>query len=257
MYNVFSKPPGDEVHGPHFYFPHAVNVPSLLALLTETPAWSCAESLIGPGMLELPWQAQVALTIPPFPPRPGAHHIDGFPPAPDGRPGTFTLLAGVLLSDQHGEDAGNLWVWPGTHITHAEYFREHGPDGFFAAGGYPPIQLPAPEQVRGQAGDLLLAHYLLGHNIGGNISNHTRRTVYFRVERTGHDPQWRECLQDPWWDYQPLHAPGACGHRPSRPALLAGTLGHGPDDPSAVRTAADDPEAVAPSAIPDRAAHQR
>ena len=34
--------------------------------------------------------------------------------------GTFTMLAGVLMSDQRGRDAGNLWVWPGTHLTHAE-----------------------------------------------------------------------------------------------------------------------------------------
>ena len=63
------------------------------------------------------------------------------------------------MSDQRGQDAGNLWVWPGTHLAHAEYFRENGPEAFFAAGGYPPIRLPEPEQVTGGAGDLLLAHY--------------------------------------------------------------------------------------------------
>ncbi len=203
---VAREPPGAEARGPHFYFPEAVNVPSLLALLTESSAWSCAESLTGPGTLEVPWQVQVALNIPPFSHRPGGHHIDGFPPEPDGRPGTFTLLAGVLMSDQPGEDAGNLWVWPGTHVTHAEYFREHGPDAFFAAAGYPPIRLPEPEQIQGRAGDLLVAHYLLGHNIGGNTSNVTRRAVYFRVKRTGHDPQWREFLQNPWLDYELLRA---------------------------------------------------
>jgi ectoine hydroxylase-related dioxygenase (phytanoyl-CoA dioxygenase family) len=77
----------------------------------------------------------------------------------------------------------------------------HGPDAFFAAGGYPPIRLPEPEQVTGEAGDLLLAHYLLGHNIGGNTSPTVRRAVYFRVKRAGHDPRWREFLTDPWLDY--------------------------------------------------------
>lgn len=201
---VTRRPPGADVRGNHFYFPNAVNVPSLLALLTESPAWSYAESLTGPGTLEVPWQVQVALNIPPFAHRPGGHHIDGYPPEPDGRPGTFTLLAGVLMSDQLGENAGNLWVWPGTHLTHAEYFREHGPDAFFDAAGYPPIQLPEPEQVRGRAGDLLLAHYLLGHNIGGNTSDTTRRAVYFRVKHVEHDPRWRELLQDPWGEYGPV-----------------------------------------------------
>ncbi len=198
---VEHEPPDDDVRGNHFYFPKAVSVPSLNALLTKSSAWSIAESLTGPRTLEVQWQVQVALNIPPFPHRPGMHHIDGFPPSPDGRPGTFTLLAGVLMSDQLDQDAGNLWVWPGTHVTHAEFFCEHGPDAFFNAAGYPPIQLPEPVQIRGRAGDLLLAHYLLSHNIGGNTSDRVRRAVYFRVKRYGHDPRWREFLQDPWLDY--------------------------------------------------------
>lgn len=200
------EPPGADVRGNHFYWPKAVNAPSLIGLLTGSPAFSLAEALTGPGTLEVPWQVQVALNIPPFPHRPGIPHIDGAPSEPDGRPGTFTLLAGVLMSDQLDEDAGNLWVWPGTHLTHAEYFREHGPDAFFAAAGYPPVRLPEPEQVRGRAGDLLLAHYLLGHNIGGNTSDTVRRAVYFRVKRTGHDPRWREFLQNAWLDYDPVRA---------------------------------------------------
>ena len=47
----------------------------------------------------------------------------------------------------------------------------------------------------------MLAHYLLGHNIGGNTSRAVRRAVYFRIKRAGHDPRWREFLQDPWLDY--------------------------------------------------------
>jgi Phytanoyl-CoA dioxygenase (PhyH) len=188
-----------QARGPHNYFPEAVQAPALAALLTGSPAFGLAEALTGPGTLVRPWQVQVALNIPPFPHRPGMHHLDGA--GPDGRPGTFTMLAGVLMSDQRGRDAGNLWVWPGTHLAHAEYFRQHGPEAFLAAGGYPPITLPEPEQVTGQAGDLLLAHYLLGHNIGGNTSGTVWRAVYFRIKRAGHDPRWREFLQDPWLDY--------------------------------------------------------
>ena len=203
---VDGEPPGAEVRGPFNYFPEAAAAPELAALLTGSPAFGLAEALTGPGTLVAPWQAQVALNIPPFPHRPGLPHIDGFPPEPDGRPGTFTMLAGVLMSDQRGPDAGNLWVWPGTHLTHAAYFREHGPDAFFAAAGYPPIRLPEPEQVTGEPGDLLLAHYLLGHNIGGNTSPAVRRAVYFRVKRAGHDPRWREFLADPWLDYDEVRA---------------------------------------------------
>jgi Phytanoyl-CoA dioxygenase (PhyH) len=195
------EPPGADVRGPVNYFRSAGEAPELAALLTGSPAFGLAEALTGAGTLEVPGQVQVALNIPPFPHRPGMHHIDGFPPEPDGRPGTFTMLAGVLMSDQRARDAGNLWVWPGTHLTHAAYFREHRPDAFFAAGGYPPIRLPEPERVTGEPGDLLLAHYLLGHNIGGNTSPAVRRAVYYRLKRAGHDPRWREFLTDPWLDY--------------------------------------------------------
>jgi hypothetical protein len=198
-------PPGPDVRGPHNYFPAARQAPALAALLTGSPAFGLAESLTGPGTLEAPWQVQVALNIPPFPHRPGMHHIDGAPGEPDGRPGTFTMLAGVLMSDQREEDTGNLWVWPGTHLSHAEYFRQYGPGAFAAAAGYPPIRRPEPEQVKGQAGDLLLAHYLLGHNIGGNTSPTVRRAVYFRIKRSGHDARWRDFLQDPWLDYDSVH----------------------------------------------------
>jgi hypothetical protein len=194
-------PPGPGVRGPHNYFPAAGQAPGLAALLTASPAFGLAEALTGPGTLEPPGQVQVALNIPPFPHRPGMHHLDGARAGPDGRPGTFTMLAGVLMSDQRDPDAGNLWVWPGTHLAHGEYFRAHGPDAFLAAGGYPPITLPEPEQITGRAGDLLLAHYLLGHNIGGNTSPAIRRAVYFRIKRSGHDARWREFLSDPWLDF--------------------------------------------------------
>jgi hypothetical protein len=196
------EPPPREVRGPHFHFLQAATAPALLALLTQSPAFALAESLTRPGTLEVPQQMQVALNYPPFAHRPGGHHLDGAsPPEPDGRPGTFTLLAGVLLTDQSSDDMGNLWVWPGTHLSHQGFFREHGPDALVACGGYPPIPLPIPEQVRGRAGDLLLAHYLLGHNIGGNTSDTVRRAVYFRVKRVGHAARWRQFLQDAWSDY--------------------------------------------------------
>ncbi len=117
--------------------------------------------------------------------------------------GTFTMLAGILMTDQLTENSGNLWVWPGTHLTHAAYFRQHGPQAFCA---YPPIDLPAPEQVTGHAGDLLLAHYLLGHNIGGNYeSGQTRRALYFRISNINHASRRSEFLQDTWLEYAPHH----------------------------------------------------
>ena len=56
----------------------------------------------------------------------------------------------------------------------------------------------------GRAGDLLLAHYLLGHNIGGNTSGVTREAVYFRLRREGHRARWRDCVQDPLLEFEPV-----------------------------------------------------
>ena len=72
---------------------------------------------------------------------------------------------------------------------------------------YPPIDLPTPQQITGHAGDLLLAHYLLGHNIGGNYeSEQTRKTLYFRISNVEHASRREEFLQNTWLDYEPIRS---------------------------------------------------
>src|SRR5205823_2785613 len=164
-----------------------------------------AESLIESGKFEAPDHVQVSLNIPPFHHRPGGPHIDGLtPPDPGGRPSTFTILAGIFLTDQLAEDMGNLWVWPGSHRTSAAYFRQNGPDALISSAPYPPIELASPKQVTGRAGDLLLAHYMLGHNIGGNTSGMVREVVYFRLRRQDHRDRWRASVQDELYEFGPV-----------------------------------------------------
>jgi hypothetical protein len=209
---VADDPPAADKRGSHFYFLETQAEPTLMAPLARTAAFSLAEELAGTGTLEIPRQVQIALNIPPYSHRPSIPHIDAGNPEPTSEPvrGTFTVLAGILMTDQLTENSGNLWVWPGTHVSHASYFRDRGPQMFCA---YPPIDLPEPEQVNGHAGDLLLAHYLLGHNIGGNYeSEQTRRALYFRISAKDHASHRDEFLQDPWLDYGPI------GSRPAAPA---------------------------------------
>lgn len=205
---VAAEPPLEGHVGHHFYFPNAKDEPALIAPLMDagpdgTSAFAHAEALADPGLLEAPWQVQVALNIPPHPHQPGRPHIDAAisEPTPGFMPNTFTMLAGVFVTDQTSENSGNLWVWPGTHRTHAEYFRELGVEAYCA---YPDIDLPEPEQVTARAGDLLLAHYLLGHNIGGNESETTRRMLYYRVSCRGHFDRPARILVEPWYEYAPL-----------------------------------------------------
>ena len=117
-------------------------------------------------------------------PRAGRSYFTG--PVAQGRDGPDAAVAGTLSIRSDRPHRGTA--------------RARHP----ALGRDPPIRLPEPEQVTGEAGDLLLAHYLLGHNIGGNTSRAVRRAVYFRIKRAGHDPRWREFLQDPWLDYDAL-----------------------------------------------------
>ena len=200
---VAREPPPADHSGPYFYFLDGTPHDSLSALFFGGPAQRAAESLIAPGKFEAPGQVQLALNIPPFNHRPGGPHVDGLaPPEPGGRPGTFTLLAGIFLTDQTAEWTGNLWVWPGSHHSAAAYLREHGPDALPSSAPYPPVELHEPRQVTGRAGDVLLAHYLLGHNIGGNTSAVTREVVYFRLRREGHRKRWRECVQEPLLEFE-------------------------------------------------------
>jgi len=194
---IRDQPPPTGYVGHHFYWLSTLDGGPLPALFNDTSVRSLAESLIDPGRIEIAFdQVQVALNIPPFSHRPGGHHLDGYLEG-QPTPATFTMLAGVLMSEQMIENSGNLWVWPGTHRTHAAFFKERGPDALVQFKGYPTIELPEPVQILGNPGDVLLAHYMLGHNIGGNYaSDKVRRAVYFRLRRVGHAQRWRECLCD-------------------------------------------------------------
>jgi ectoine hydroxylase-related dioxygenase (phytanoyl-CoA dioxygenase family) len=124
---------------------------------------------------------------------------------------TFTLLVGVLLSDQVAPDAGNLVVWPGSHLLYAEHFRRHG--GRSLLDGLPEVPLPEPEPVLGRAGDLVLCHYQLAHAGGPNLSPHVRYSVYFRVKAAGHDSRRWECLEHPWREWTALASRGSAAIR--------------------------------------------
>jgi hypothetical protein len=201
---VDAPPPTGHV-GQHFYWRTPEQSPALFAPLGgPSGVLTAADELIAPGRVRLAFnQAQVALNIPPYAHRPGRPHIDGYQPG-QSVPGTFTLLVGLLLTDQPGENGGNLWVWPGTHRAHAEFVAAHGVQEFTA---YPEVALPEPTQIRGRRGDLLLAHYLLGHNIGGNYEgNRTRRALYWRLRAAGHAERWQCCLTDVWCEFDGVRA---------------------------------------------------
>ncbi|MDQ3566078.1 MAG: hypothetical protein M3436_18980 [Pseudomonadota bacterium] len=118
-------------------------------------------------------------------------------PPPAGHLGPYSyFLAGVPPGPLRALLFGSLAL--------AAYYREHGPDALLRSAPYPRVELSEPRQVVGRAGDLLLAHYLLGHNIGGNITALRREVVYFRLRLEGHRERWRECVQDPLLEFEPV-----------------------------------------------------
>ena len=204
---VAREPPPPDRRGHHFYW---LNDPApsdpLLRLFTGGSTLAAAGAMVAPLPISIPRQIQVSLNIPPRPHEPGGPHLDGLtPPEASGRPGTFTLLAGALLTDQTEDDMGNLWVWPGTHRTFAAHLRARGPDALLGMA-HPDFGLPEPEQIRGRAGDLLLAHYLLGHNMGRNLSSTVRRVAYARLRTEGHEERWRDAMQDALLEFAPVRA---------------------------------------------------
>jgi hypothetical protein len=182
--------------------------PALVRPFLDPPVWTVAKQLTGAELgpyVSGVHDVQVAVTPPPYPHRPGAGHLDGFK-AGEERPRSFTLLVGVILSDQTGDDMGNLHAWPGSHREAADYARRHGVDAFVSAvmgnEAMPPVDFSAGSvQVHGAAGDVVFAHYLLAHNSGGNTSDVVRRTLYMRLRREGHDDRWRAFFTDPWADF--------------------------------------------------------
>lgn len=183
---VGQDPPPENKVGPHFYFLPPARLPAIDAALRRSGALATAQQLVAPNSLDHAFDhIQVALNIPPYPHRPGGPHLDGHRPEQD-RPGSFTMLAAIFLVDESAPDSGNLWVWLGSHLAHQQMFTQRGARALLAASGHTlgldnPPRLADPRPVLAKRGDLLLAHFLLGHNIGGNTTDLTRRIIYYRL----------------------------------------------------------------------------
>lgn len=183
----------------------------ILDLFRRSSAAEAAALLVGAEGLEPVRSAQIALSFPAVDDAPGpAHpHVDGMHTPTNGVPRgsvlSFTMLAGVVLSDAVTPEAGNLLVWPGSHRVLERYFRERGPRSLL--DGMPDVDLGRPEPVLARAGDVVLCHYQLAHAAGANTSPHVRYAVYFRLKRRGHDRLNWECLTDVWREWPGLNEP--------------------------------------------------
>lgn len=204
-----SQPPPPAGAGHHSAFVPPSRVPACVAAFDGSSARSLAEWLVSPHqLLHIFNHVQLCTNPPHHQHRPGSPHIDGMGHGPK-RPETFTMLAGIYLGDEQAPDRGNLYVWPGSHLLHASVHRHHGTDVLLPTGGHlgmfdPNLDLGPSHPVFAKRGDLLLSHYLTGHNSGGNRSDTPRRIAYFRLGTAGHRDRWEEAMVNPWHEYTPM-----------------------------------------------------
>lgn len=190
------------------FCPELQDQPVITDLLNKTPALALAESAIGAGKIKPVTAGQIALRFPSLqdPPPPPNPHLDGmytpYNGVPKGKILSFTMLLGVALSPVTTPFAGNLTVWPGSHHIYRRYFAERGPDALLE--GMPPVDLPEPEQILAQPGDVILAHYELGHGVALNTAPFPRYAIYFRLHHVEHDKQRQETMTDIWREWEGL-----------------------------------------------------
>ncbi len=209
--NTVAPDEGSGGAGANLWFRPRTELPGCDGALRRSGALDIADELVAPFELDHAFDhIQVATTVSPWSHAPGGPHIDGHGPDHDP-PATFTLLAGILLSDQSAPGSGNLWIWPGSHLEHQRLFADRGTRALQPSSGHPtllvpPLDLGPGTEVRGRRGDLVLAHYLTGHNKGGNTSAHVRRTLYFRLAVPGHAERWEDALLDPLMEFAPVRS---------------------------------------------------
>jgi ectoine hydroxylase-related dioxygenase (phytanoyl-CoA dioxygenase family) len=206
---VAEKPPPPEAVASHRYYKRPERVPAAAGLFRASPLLALTGQLVAPHEVDLAFaHIQIVLNIPPNPRRAPVPHVDGHLPHQE-KPDTFTILAGVFLGDETELGRGNVWVWPGSHHQHARVYAREGVRALLPHGGQaalldPPETYGEPVPILAQRGDVLLAHYLLGHATGANTTDRVRRIVYHRLVAVGHEQRWAETLTDVFAEFAPL-----------------------------------------------------
>jgi hypothetical protein len=181
------------------YCPDLRGSTPIMDLLVQSPIYETLDQVF--DIERIIWDAgQIAIRkarnnpvqIPPEP------HLDGFSSGlnglQSGRIYNHTALIGVFLTPVRGVFAGNFAVWPGSHDVFESYFRVRGPVAM--SEPCPRLAIGNPVQLECEAGDVVLAHYQLGHAAAVNTSDIDRVAVYFRVTlRSVELDRWRHLIK--------------------------------------------------------------
>jgi len=178
------------------FCPDLRGTPPIRNLISQSPVYNILDEIFEIDNID--WDGgQIAIrrahNFPePIPPTP---HIDGFASGLNGLDAgkvyNFTVLVGVFLTPVRTEFAGNFTVWPGSHYIYENYFRERGPEAMREP--VPEPEIGEPVQLLCDAGDVVLAHYQLGHSAAVNNADLDRIAIYFRV--------WLRKIESDRWHY--------------------------------------------------------
>jgi hypothetical protein len=178
------------------YCPELKGASPIMNLLLQSPVHNILDELF--EIANIDWdKGQIAIrrahNYPePVPPTP---HLDGFSTGvnglTEGKIYNHTVLVGVFLTPVRSEFAGNFTVWPGSHYVYENYFRERGPRAM--SEPKPTLEIGPPVQLTCAVGDVVLAHYELGHSAAVNTAAEDRIAVYFRV--------WLRSVESDRWHY--------------------------------------------------------
>jgi len=178
------------------YCPDLKGTPPIMNLISQSAVQKLLDEIF--ELDNIDWdKGQIAIrrahncpeAIPPTP------HIDGFSSGVNGldqgKIYNHTVLVGVFLTPVQREFAGNFTVWPGSHYTYENYFRECGPRAMREPA--PALEIGEPVQLMCGTGDVVLAHYQLGHSAAVNTADIDRIAIYFRV--------WLRRMESNRWHY--------------------------------------------------------
>lgn len=178
------------------YCPDLKGTPPIMDLISQSPVHNLLDEIFGIDNID--WdKGQIAIrrahNYPePVPPAP---HIDGFATGvnglTEGKIYNHTVLVGFFLTPVHKEFAGNFTVWPGSQDVYENYFRERGPGAMREP--VPTPEIGSPVQLICDVGDVVLAHYQLGHSAAVNTADIDRIAIYFRV--------WLRKMESDRWHY--------------------------------------------------------
>jgi len=136
-------------------------------------------------------------------------HIDGVDKL-DFAP--FSLLIGVVLSDQPDVNMGNLCVYPGSHHTLRPCVRKYatavaaavaaGRGAEQASQEFLMQNLPDALPVRVKMGDVVIVHQKLAHRGTSNFHYDIRKMIYFRISHRNHNQLKDGAIENIWLEFE-------------------------------------------------------